>query len=160
MSIGLKKTLLIAFGIILFAGSFSGGFISGILLDKRDLNCYNGNPVTTSVDLQDLTEGSTATPAAYEGDALKKLFEPFWTTWERVHSMYVEQPVDDTLLMRGAIAGMLDSLGDPHTSYIDPELLKQTNMSMEGEYEGIGAWVDTTGEFLVIISPMPGSQSA
>ena len=28
---------------------------------------------------------------------------------------------------------------------------------MEGDYEGIGAWVDITGEYLAIISPMPGS---
>ena len=31
---------------------------------------------------------------------------------------------------------------------------------LEGqEYEGIGAWVDITGEYLTIISPMPGSPS-
>ena len=28
---------------------------------------------------------------------------------------------------------------------------------MDGEYEGIGAWVDTSTEYLTIISPMPGS---
>jgi carboxyl-terminal processing protease len=32
------------------------------------------------------------------------------------------------------------------------------NAQLEGEeYEGIGAWVDITGEYLTIISPMPGS---
>jgi carboxyl-terminal processing protease len=28
---------------------------------------------------------------------------------------------------------------------------------MEGEYDGIGAWVDSTGDYLAIVSPMPGS---
>jgi carboxyl-terminal processing protease len=28
---------------------------------------------------------------------------------------------------------------------------------MQGEYEGIGAWVDTKGDYLTIIEPMPGS---
>jgi carboxyl-terminal processing protease len=28
---------------------------------------------------------------------------------------------------------------------------------MDGEYEGIGAWVDTTGDYVKIVSPMPGS---
>jgi carboxyl-terminal processing protease len=28
---------------------------------------------------------------------------------------------------------------------------------LEGEYDGIGAYVDTSGEFLIITSPMPGS---
>ncbi len=159
MSKGLKITLGLVAGIIIFAGAFSGGFIAGTIFDKRDLNCFNGNPpqVTESRSEADNLQSVTSTPLVYEGKDLQKLFEPFWSTWEKVHSMYVDQPVDDVKLMRGAIAGMLDSLGDPHTSYIDPELLKQTNMSMEGEYEGIGAWVDTTGEFLTIISPMPGS---
>jgi carboxyl-terminal processing protease len=29
-------------------------------------------------------------------------------------------------------------------------------MSMQGEYDGIGAWVDTSGEYLTITQPMPG----
>jgi carboxyl-terminal processing protease len=59
--------------------------------------------------------------------------------------------------MRGAISGMLDALGDQHTSYVDPDQYMQANMSMDGEYEGIGAWVDTGTEYLTIISPMPNS---
>ncbi len=60
-------------------------------------------------------------------------------------------------MMRGAIAGMLDSLGDQHTSYMDPEAYRQQSTPLEGEYEGIGAWVDVTGDYLTIVSPMPGS---
>ena len=53
---------------------------------------------------------------------------------------------------------MLDSLGDQHTSYMPPTLYEEQNASLEGqEYEGIGAWVDITGDYLMIISPMPGS---
>jgi carboxyl-terminal processing protease len=59
--------------------------------------------------------------------------------------------------MRGAISGMLDSLGDEQTSYLDPDQYRISNMELEGEYEGIGAWVDTTSEYLTIISPMPDS---
>jgi carboxyl-terminal processing protease len=60
-------------------------------------------------------------------------------------------------MMQGAIRGMLDSLGDQHTSYMDPDQYMQANIPMDGEYEGIGAWVDTEAEYLTIISPMPGS---
>ena len=59
--------------------------------------------------------------------------------------------------MRGAISGMLDSLGDEHTGYMDPDQYIQANMPLDGEYEGIGAWVDTTSDYLTIISPMPDS---
>lgn len=87
----------------------------------------------------------------------QNLFDPFWQAWDSVHELYVDQPVDDTLLMQGAISGMMNSLGDPHSSYMDPNELQQANASLEGSYEGIGAWVDTSGQFLTIISPMAGS---
>ena len=59
--------------------------------------------------------------------------------------------------MQGSIRGLMDSLNDPYSSYMDPDEYKQLNTPIQGEYTGIGAWVDTTGDFLVIISPMPGS---
>ncbi len=98
--------------------------------------------------------GTTGTP-----EDLQTLFGPFWQAWDLVHDQYVDQPVDNESLMRGAIKGMLESLGDPHTSYLDPEQNKMLNTQLKGEdsYEGIGAWVDTTNEYLTIISPMPGS---
>ena len=40
---------------------------------------------------------------------------------------------------------------------MDPEQYEQSNAEMQGEYDGIGAWVDTEGEYLTIISPMDDS---
>ena len=40
---------------------------------------------------------------------------------------------------------------------MNPDQFMQANIPMDGEYEGIGAWVDTSTEYLTIISPMPGS---
>jgi carboxyl-terminal processing protease len=40
---------------------------------------------------------------------------------------------------------------------MDPDEYLQANLPLDGEYEGIGAWVDADGEFLTIISAMPGS---
>lgn len=98
---------------------------------------------------------SGSTPAEQEA-----LFAPFWETWDLVHETFVDQPLDDTELMRGAISGMLAALGDRHTSYMDPDEFKQANESLEGKYEGIGAWVDVSGDYVIIISPMKGSPAA
>jgi carboxyl-terminal processing protease len=88
---------------------------------------------------------------------LDTLFQPFWEAWNIVHDEYVDQPVDDVALMQGAIRGMMDALGDDHSSYMDPQTYESANESLSGEYEGIGAWVDTTADYLTIISPIPGS---
>jgi carboxyl-terminal processing protease len=88
---------------------------------------------------------------------LQNLFKPFWEAWQLIHTQYVDQPVNDTLLMQGAIRGMLDALGDPHTSYMDPQTYKDASSELEGSYEGIGAIVDTTGAYLTVISTFPSS---
>jgi carboxyl-terminal processing protease len=95
---------------------------------------------------------SGSTPADQQA-----LFAPFWETWDLVHENYVDQPIDDLGLMRGAISGMLAALGDAHTTYMTPDEFQQANESLEGEYEGIGAWVDVTGEYVIIVSAMRGS---
>lgn len=146
----MKTSKIVMAGIIilvLFAGSFAGGVIVGRSLPSSD-------KADTGVFLPGL---SFQTAGAPETNSRDSLFAPFWQTWDIVHDQYVEQPVDDTKMMQGAIRGMLESLGDPHTSYMDPDQYRQQNMPLQGEYEGIGAWVDITGEYLKIISPMPDS---
>jgi carboxyl-terminal processing protease len=89
-------------------------------------------------------------------DEMQTLFEPYWQAWDILHNYYVEQPLDDTTLMQGSIRGLVDSLGDPHSSYMDPIEFEQASATLEG-YEGIGAWVDTDTEYLTILAPIPGS---
>ena len=84
---------------------------------------------------------------------LQELFIPFWQNWALTHA------IDDQTLVQGAIRGMLDSLGDPHTSYMDPQDYSIATTTFEGEeeYEGIGAWVDISADYLTIITPFPDS---
>lgn len=145
----LKYSLLGFLVLALILSGFAGGFIAGHLVatSNQPLSSLPGAPALVTPQAAD-----SATPADYQ-----TLFKPFWEAWDIVHKQYVDQPVDDTLLMQGAIRGMLASLGDQHTSYMDPSQFTQANASLSGEYSGIGAWVDTTGEWLTVSSPMPGS---
>ena len=97
-------------------------------------------------------EQSSATP-----QELETLFVPFWEAWNIVHNDFVDQPVDDTLLMQGAIRGMMEALGDEQTFYMDPKVFESESSTLSGSYQGIGAQVDTSGDFLTIISPFEGS---
>ena len=146
------KTILLVLVVILVAmGSFAGGFVTGHFVPL--LNGIPGvsNPVTLAPPTESPDQLS-ATPSD-----LQTLFSPFWEAWNLVHENYVDQPVDDVALMRGAINGMMNALGDQHSSYMDPKSFADANSSLAGEYEGIGAYVDTTTEYLTITSPMPGS---
>jgi len=96
---------------------------------------------------------AAATPSESAAD-----FARYWETWRRVQFGAVELSGSYQDLMRASLRAMVDSLGDPHTSYMNPFELRQSDLSLEGEYEGIGAWVDTTtGDYVTIIAPMEGS---
>ncbi|GAB4578105.1 MAG: hypothetical protein Fur0022_08380 [Anaerolineales bacterium] len=103
-------------------------------------------------DAQPSVETARAFAVAAKTPAdLVEVSVPFWQTWIRSTAPH------DVTLMRTAINGMLASLNDQHTSYMDPDQFLQANIPLDGEYEGIGAWVDPDGEYLTIVSPMPDS---
>lgn len=150
--------------VLLLCGVFATGLVVGWMIPtpaafapELDINTAAGQPGNTETlvpGLKPQAGGSGTTPAPA---SLDSLFAPFWQTWEIVHDQYVDQPVNDLELMRGAISGMLAALGDQHTSYMNPEQYDQQSRSLQGEYEGIGAWVDTTADYVTIINPMRDS---
>lgn len=146
----LKTILIVLVVMVVGLGSFAGGFVTGHMLPFG--NVFNPDDTNVFVSSTASPEQQSATP-----EEMQALFAPFWEAWNLVHENYVDQPVDDVALMRGAISGMMEALGDQHSSYMNPEDYEQANSSLEGEYEGIGAYVDTTTDYLTITSPIPGS---
>ncbi len=141
-------------GLFIIFSSFSAGALVGNLILPQIGPAWFNQPAESPHSVYPGRDSDTDSTIPGSTD---ELFSPFWESWDIVHNQYIDQPVDDLALMRGAISGMLDSLGDQHTSYMDPDQYMQSNMPLDGEYEGIGAWVDTTTEYLTIISPMPNS---
>jgi len=151
MNKAIKIILGIFASVIFLAGAFAGGFIVGHLMPATAPIPFTDvipqlEPPTVTVEQQE------ATPSE-----LQTLFVPFWEAWNIVHERFVDQPIDDVALVRGAIRGMMDALGDKQTFYMDPIVYESETSSLAGEYEGIGAYVDLDGEFLTIISPIEGS---
>jgi carboxyl-terminal processing protease len=144
------KTILGAFvGLILLAGAFSGGFIVGHLMPATGELPVLSDFIPGAPSVQ--PEQQSATP-----NELETLFTPFWEAWNIVHEQFVDQPVDDQVLMQGAIRGMMDALGDQQTFYMEPQVYENETSSLQGQYEGIGAYVDTDGDYLTIVSPIEG----
>lgn len=143
--------------LILLTGSFAGGFVTRHALAQTGIF-----PGFTDSPHPDIALPPTVVPPTGEQTSatpqeLQDLFVPFWEAWNIVHEQYVNQPVDDTVLMQGAIRGMLEAVGDDYTYYEDPQAYETESSSLSGEYQGIGAYVDTQGEFLTIVSPIEGS---
>ncbi|MFN8467693.1 MAG: S41 family peptidase [Caldilineaceae bacterium] len=86
-------------------------------------------------------------------------FSVFWEAWNLVDKYFVDRDkIDPTKMTYGAIQGMLATLGDEnHTVFFSPEEAKQQAESMEGSFEGIGAYVESKEGFIHIVAPIHGS---
>jgi carboxyl-terminal processing protease len=101
----------------------------------------------------------------------QQAWQPFWDVYDAIRTRYPLGPVDRQTLVEGAIRGLVDSIGDPYSSYLSPEDFRGTINDISGTFEGIGAEigaVDSAGNtsdcspfgpdcHLVIIAPLEGS---
>ncbi len=86
-----------------------------------------------------LAQGDTAAPASAGKD-----FEPFWQVYNMIQGNYLDRDkLEDSKLVDGAIQGMVNSLGDQFSGYMDAETYPLFNSDLSGEVEGIGAVVQT-----------------
>lgn len=68
---------------------------------------------------------------------------------------YGDLPSNDELIY-SAIEGSLEILDDPHTSFANPDTAQSLRDSLNGSFEGIGAFVGETEDgFIEIVSPIP-----
>ncbi|MCA0971598.1 peptidoglycan-binding protein [Halobacillus litoralis] len=83
---------------------------------------------------------------------LKKVEQAF----NLIKDNYVEE-VDKNQLVEGAIQGMLDTLEDPYSVYMDKETMEQFNQTIESSFQGIGAEVSMVNDKVTIVAPIKGS---
>ncbi|MHB1296624.1 MAG: S41 family peptidase [Anaerolineae bacterium] len=82
----------------------------------------------------------------------------FWEAWSILESEYVNpEALESEEMVRAATAGMVSSLGDPHTTFVDPVQTTIMDEDMSGSFEGIGATVDQAEEGILIVRPIAGS---
>ncbi|MFT4417021.1 S41 family peptidase [Fredinandcohnia humi] len=86
------------------------------------------------------------------GSELSKISQAY----NLILSSYVEK-VDEDQLIEGAIQGMVNTLDDPYSAYMDEETAAQFNDSLESSFEGIGAEVSMVEGKVTIVAPFKDS---
>jgi len=84
----------------------------------------------------------------------------FWQVWDTVLKKYVREPVDENKMFYGALAGVVASLQDPYSVFLDPELTKKFNDEIDGDFEGIGAQIDIKDDRIVVVAALPDTPAA
>lgn len=83
----------------------------------------------------------------------------FFQVLRFVETQFVNE-VNEEQLINGAIAGMMNSLGDPHSIYLNPEMYKELMSHTEGAFGGIGVVMGMKDKDITVVSPIEGTPGA
>ncbi|WP_449622403.1 lmo1851 family serine protease [Robertmurraya sp. Marseille-Q9965] len=86
----------------------------------------------------------------------RKEFEKLYTAFDTITKGYYKE-VDENKLVNGAINGMIESLDDPYSDYMNEDEAASFHQSISSSFEGIGAEIQERDGFIVIVSPLKGS---
>ncbi len=120
-----KKSLLAAAGVLVCISAIAGG---ALLRDRVDY----GGALAVSPEPRGTLVASNDNNVVPED----KFFEDMMELLKR---KYVDGISDDQKLSDGAVRGMIASLGDPNSLYMDADQLRVYMAAHAGRYEGIGA---------------------
>lgn len=73
-----------------------------------------------------------------------------------VRNNYLE-PVTTTQLMDGAIKGIVESLDDPYSTYLEPKSYQDLQVQMQGSFGGVGIQVGVRNKHIIVVAPMKGT---
>lgn len=90
----------------------------------------------------DEEETPTPIPIPTPRNEDEKTFQLFWETWDLVQQHFYGELPDMQEITYAAIRGMLDTLNDDYTAFIEPKVASILEEDASGEFEGIGAFVD------------------
>ncbi|TGK42354.1 S41 family peptidase [Leptospira andrefontaineae] len=86
-------------------------------------------------------------------ETAEKYLQLFHEVFGLMQNGYVET-VDEEKVFLGAIKGMLGSLGDPHSSFLEEEEYRQMREETRGSFGGVGMEVAYTDGAIVVVSPI------
>ena len=146
-----QQYVLIALAVVLTLAAFSAGTFAGLAAGR-------GRLLETIARVAQVTSGAFEHHQDLDVPGVTNLnaLEVIWEVREKVKQQFVYPVKDDNKLTYGAIRGMLSSLDDPYTRFLDPEEFKEFRTDTSGHFDGIGAVLeskaDDKGHEQVVIS--------
>ncbi|MFE8702071.1 S41 family peptidase [Cytobacillus sp. FJAT-54145] len=86
----------------------------------------------------------------------RREFDKLYSAFDTLKESYFKE-VDQDTLINGAINGMIDSLEDPYSDYMNQEEASSFHESISSSFEGIGAEIQEQDGYIIIVSPLKGS---
>lgn len=144
----LKTSGIILLGLVLMSTAFGGGMI---LAQKNEF-----------------IKRASIKEAVYAGEVYNKYvtapankltqdvdFNLFWDVWDQLKDKYVDKDsLNDKTMFYGAVKGLVESVGDPYTVFMEPKIAKEFSDDLAGMFEGIGAEIGKKDNIITIVAPL------
>lgn len=122
--------------------SLAAGFGSGVLFSAK------GDKAETLNTFRKVINQDSGKPGDVD-------FALFWESWNILHEKYVDkEKLDPQKMVYGAIEGMVNSIGDPYTAFLEPVTSKKFEEEISGSFGGIGIEIGKRNGILTVISPL------
>jgi carboxyl-terminal processing protease len=108
-----------------------------------------GAGVLLGFGVNDLMRDDSPTAGAEEQ------FSIYWEVWNRVEEQFYGGIPGEANTAYGAIRGSLAVLDDPYTIFLEPEPAAKEKAQLEGQFGGIGAYVQQNEAGEIMLDPMP-----
>jgi len=145
----LVGTIVLVFSTAMFLAGFGSAYL---LTGSGVLPTWSALAPTVTAPLQEL-EGETPTgptptlvPIPTPRNEDEEAFQLFWEVWDLIQRNFYGELPDMTAVTYAAIRGMLGTLNDDYTAFIEPRVAAVLSEDATGEFEGIGAFVDLDEE--------------
>ncbi|MFH1430451.1 MAG: hypothetical protein ABIG71_02925, partial [Candidatus Uhrbacteria bacterium] len=120
---GVRRNSNVLLAAVLVAGSFVIGYATG--------KYEGGAQRESAVRNIPVVNRNVAAPLSAE----EVNFGLYWDVWSLIERDYLRQPVDESQLLYGSLAGMVDGLEDPYSAFFNPQRAQMFREDLSGQLE-------------------------
>jgi carboxyl-terminal processing protease len=120
-------------------------FLLSVLITGLVIGAFGGGVGVTWLVLH----GRTANAEEASG------FSVFWEAWHLIEKSFYGDLPDTQHLAWGAIRGAMETLNDPHSTFLEPQPRQREKENLSGRFGGIGAYVSQAPDGSIVLDPMP-----
>lgn len=147
----MKKVLNVLIVLVLMLASAFAGIIYG-----KSAKDTNDQRIIEEESNKTVDEASAAQKKATEKVDIHKVIPRILDLQNMIDDNFLFK-YDQDKLMDGIYKGMLQGLEDPYTVYYNPEEYKRLLEETQGQFAGLGIYIDGSGPLITVVSPIEGS---
>lgn len=157
MKDNLRLASLFLVAMFAMALTYGMGFVTALRMEDNSTVAALRNVVGGDTGAAAIAGSSAEGSNAATASETPANFGVFWEAWTQIRDEFYGEIPEQQDITYGAIRGSLRALDDPYTAFFDPVLTEINGVNLDGEFEGIGAYVTSNEDGLLMIqTPMAG----